>query len=177
MRYTLQTVIGVALIWALVACQSGPSQQFIEKVKGEFAQLENVPEQAKSHIDKLATLKKSLEDLKAELGKNWEKVEKDKDLTAQYETLTQQISDLEAQVNTAASEIQAALSEAQSFADGLTQQKKKDEELDQEWGTIREKVSSAAGKLGELGQKLSALEGEVTNFVETVKGKFAQAKK
>lgn len=177
MRYVVQTFIGAALIWALVACQSGPSQQFIQKVTAELNDLKASADQAKAAVDKAASLKKSLEDLKAELGKNWEKVEKDKDLSAQYQTLTQQITDLEGQGNTASSEVQAALSEAQAFVDGLAQQKKKDEELDKEWGAIREKVSGAAGKLSELGQKLSTLEGEVGKFAETVKGKFAQAKK
>lgn len=177
MRYALQTVIGVALIWALVACQSGPSQQFIEKVKGEFAQLENVPEQSKQYTEKLATLKKSLEDLKAELGKNWEKVEKDKELSAQYQTLAQQIADLESQVETARSEAQSAVSEARAFVDGLPQQTKKDEELDKDWSQIREKVDGVSKKLPEVGSKISGLEGDVSKFVETVKGKFAQAKK
>jgi chromosome segregation ATPase len=80
-------------------------------------------------------------------------------------------------VGTATSDLQAAVSEAQAFKDSLPQQKKKDEELDKEWSAIREKVSGASGKLGELGQNLSSLEGEVNNFVEAVKGKFAQAKK
>ncbi len=177
MRYVVQTFIGAALIWALVACGSGPSQEFIQKVTGELNDLKASAEQAKATADKVASLKKSLEDLRGELGKNWEKVEKDKDLSAQYQTLTQQITDAEGQANTASSEVQAALSEAQSFVDGLAQQKKKDEELDKEWGTIREKVSGAAGKLGELSQKLSALEGEISKFVENTKGKFAQAKK
>jgi uncharacterized coiled-coil DUF342 family protein len=177
MRYVVQTFIGAALIWALVACQSGPSQQFIQKVTAELNDLKASADQAKAAAEKAASLKKSLEDLKAELGKNWEKVEKDKDLSAQYQTLTQQITDLEGQANTISSGVQTALSEAQAFVDGLAQQKKKDEELDKEWGAIREKVSGAAGKLSELGEKLSILEGEVGNFAQTVKGKFAQAKK
>ena len=177
MRYALQTFVGAALIWALVACQSGPSQQFIEKVQAEFKDLEAAPNQGKAHADKLATLKKSLEDLKVELGKNWEKVEKDKDLSAQYQALTQQIADLEGQLGSASSEVQAAVSEAQAFVDGLAQQTKKDEELEKDWSAIREKVSGASGKLGEIGSKLGNLEGEVSKFAETVRGKFAQAKK
>jgi len=177
MRYVVQTFIGAALIWALVACQSGPSQQFIQKVTAEFNDLKASTDQAKTATEKTASLKKSLEGLKAELGKNWEKVQKDKGLSAKYQTLTQQITDLEGQANTISSEVQAVLTDAQAFVDGLAQQKKKDEELDKEWGAIREKISDAAGKLSELGQKLSTLEGEVGMFAQTVKGKFAQAKK
>jgi chromosome segregation ATPase len=164
-------------MWALVACQSGPSQQFIQKVTGELEDLQKAVDQAKGYSEKVANLKKSLEDLKAELDKNWEKVEKDKDLSAQYQALLQQIAELEGQVGTVASELQSAISGAQAFKDSLPQQKKKDEELDKEWSAIREKVSGPSGKLGELGQKLSSLEGEVNKFVEAVKGKFAQAKK
>ncbi len=177
MRYALQTVIGAALIWALVACQRGPSQEFIQKVTGELNDLKAASDQGKAHADKLATLKKSLEDLKSELGKNWEKVEKDKALSEQYQALTQQMANLEAQIGSASSEVQASISEAQAFVDGLAQQTKKDEELAQDWSSIREKVNGAAGKLSEIGSTLSALEGEVSKFVETVKGKFAQAKK
>ncbi len=177
MRYAVQTIFGAALIWALVACQSGPSAEFINKITGEFKDLSAAAEQGKTHGEKLASLKKSLDDLRTELGKNWEKVEKDKDLSAQYQALTQQLTDLEGQIGTATSEVQAAISEAQAFVDGLPQQKKKDEELDKDWGGIREKVSAASGKLSEIGSKLATLEGEVSKFVETVKGKFAQAKK
>jgi len=177
MRYVVQTFVGAALLWALVACQSGPSQQFIQKVTGELEDIQKAVDQAKGYSEKVGNLKKSLEDLKAELDKNWEKVEKDKDLSAQYQALLQEIANLEGQVGTATSELQAAVSEAQAFKDGLPQQKKKDEELDKEWSAIREKVSGASGKLGELDQKLSSLEGEVNKFVEAVKGKFAQAKK
>lgn len=177
MRYVVQTFVGAALMWALVACQSGPSQQFIQKVTGELEDIQKAVDQAKGYSEKVGNLKKSLEDLKAELDKNWEKVEKDKDLSAQYQALLQQIAELEGQVGTATSDLQAAVSEAQAFKDGLPQQKKKDEELDKEWSAIREKVSGASGKLGELDQKLSSLEGEVNKFVEAVKGKFAQAKK
>jgi len=177
MRYAVQTFVGIALIWALVACQSGPSQQFIQKVASELNDLKTALEQGKSHADKLATLTKSLEDLKAEVGKNWEKVEKDKDLSAQYQALTQQIADLEGQIGSASSEVQAAVSEAQAFVDGLPQQTKKDEELDKDWSAIREKVSGASSKLTEIGSKLVSLEEEVSKFAETVRGKFAQAKK
>ncbi len=177
MRYVVQTFIGAALIWALVACQSGPSQQFIQQVTGEFNDLKTAPDQAKAHADKLASLKQSLEGLKTELGKNWEKVEKDKDLSAQYQALSQQIADLEGALGTASSELNAAIAEAQAFVDNLAQQKKKDEELNKEWGDFREKVKNASGKLNDISSKLGGLEGEVSKFVETVKGKFAQAKK
>jgi hypothetical protein len=115
MRYVVQTFVGLALVWALVACQSGPSQQFIQKVTGELGDLQKAVDQAKGQGEKVASLKKSLEDLKTELGKNWEKVEKDKDLSAQYQALLQQIADLEGQVGTATSDLQSAVSERPSL--------------------------------------------------------------
>ncbi len=177
MRYAVQTLLSATLLWVAVACQSGPSQQFIQKVSGELNDLKAASDQGKSMSEKVTAFNTTLETLKAELGKNWEKVEKDKELSAQYTALGQQIGAMESEINTAAGEIQSAVSEAQAFVDGLAQQKKGDQDLEKEWATIREKVTAASGKLTELGAKVSGMEAEVSKYVEAVKSKFAQAKK
>ncbi len=172
MRYT-HTFIGVALLWAMVACSSGPSKEFVQQVSTELADL-------KGSLDKLNALKgdvSSIQDpfqgLKAELGKAYEdKVLKDKEFAEKLPALEEQSRKLAESVNSLESQLNSTLSELQSFVDGLPTQQKKDDALKTEWESLKSKLSEAAGQLDPLGQQVAQLKADIESLRQAITAKY-----
>ncbi|MCX7607355.1 MAG: hypothetical protein N2170_08860 [Bacteroidia bacterium] len=176
MRYA-QYIIGTALMWAVVACSSGPSQQFIQQVSSELNDLKGVTEKLNALKGEVANLQDPFAGLKGELGKVWtDKVEKDKELAEKVSQLTEQAKQLTEQVTSLEGQLNSALSEAQSFVDGLATQQKKEEELKTDWEAIKGKVSGVAGQVEQLSQQLAQLKQEVQAHSEAIKSKYAPKK-
>ncbi|RMF50372.1 MAG: hypothetical protein D6750_04910 [Bacteroidetes bacterium] len=176
MRYA-QYIVGAALLWAVTACQSGPSKEFINQVTTELNDL-------KGAVDKLSALKNDISGLqdpfaalKQELGKTWtDKVEKDKELSEKIASLEKEAKGFPGEVAEVESKLNSALSEAQAFVDGLATQKKKEEDLKKEWEAIKAKVSEAVKELDEAQGGLATLKTNLQALQEAIKSKYAPKK-
>jgi len=176
MRYAQYIVMG-ALIWAVAACSSKPSEEFIKKVNDEYQKVSAIDTRLKELEDQVAALKDPFAALKNELGNVWtDKVEKDKDLSAKISEITKKAQDLENSFNTAKNDITSALSEAKAFVDGLADQQKGDEELQKDWDSVKNKVTEKQGALDQVANSAKALQDEVNALTEEIKKKYAPKK-
>ncbi|MCS6789906.1 MAG: hypothetical protein NZ580_02845 [Bacteroidia bacterium] len=175
MRYVSWTS-GLALLWVITGCASGPSEAFKGKVAQELTDLKNATQKVTALKDEASKMQDPFASLKEELGKNWEKVEKDKDLSGKVGEITQAVQGLVGEVGKLEEQVNSALSKAQSFVDGLATQQKKDEELTGEWDGIKNEVNAAASQVDALNTKLTELKNSISSLSEEVKKKYGAKK-
>lgn len=172
MRYT-HTFIGAALLWAVVACSSGPSKEFVQQVSTELTDLKGSLDKLNALKGEISGLQNPFEGLKGELGKAYdEKVLKDKDFAEKIPALEEQSRKLSESVSSVESQLNSALSELQAFVDGLATQQKKDEELKGEWEALKSKFSEAVGQLDPLSQQAGQLKSEIDALREAITAKY-----
>ncbi|MCS7189577.1 MAG: hypothetical protein NZ933_07225 [Bacteroidia bacterium] len=172
MRYT-RVIIGTALLWALTACSSGPSKEFIQQVTTELNDLKTASEKLNPLKSEAANLQDPFASLKGELGKVWtDKVEKDKEIMEKVNSLTEQARKVASDIAALEGELNSALSEAQGFVDSLAMQSKKEEELKSAWEGIKAKVSGVVGKVDGISQQLSQVKSEIEAHVGAIKSKY-----
>lgn len=177
MRYA-QYIVAGALLWAVTACSSKPSEEFIKSVQEEYQSVEKgIADRIAQVESQVSALKDPFAGLKSELGKVWtDKVEKDKEISEKLQAVAQKVQEVEAALNTAKSDLNSALSEAKAFVDGLASQQKKDEELKGEWEAQKSKLDEKQGALDQVAQSVSAVQQEVSTLSEEIKKKYAQKK-
>ncbi|MCS7162918.1 MAG: hypothetical protein NZ958_06320 [Bacteroidia bacterium] len=176
MRYA-RSLVGLALVWAVVGCASGPSENFKNQVSAELADLKKAQDQVASLKADVGQIQSPLDSLKQALGKVWsDKVEKDKDLAPQLKEVGEEVQKLTNDLNSVEGQLGSAITEAESFANGLAQQTKGDQELKPEWDNLKNKVNQAAGQLAGLTERATQLKQRVSSLTEAIQKKYSAKK-